>query len=151
MLCVSILYISGHSLKSTPNDRFFLKNFSWQFYFTHRVFVRNLRRGNCRRNTFRILLWCLAWDSNPGFSSNKPTYYLLHQGELVYISAKIKMISYEKMIFLSKSASSVSRSQAHLAKRCSSVYPTLFVRRKDKTNYLSNQTRAKCYHSRNKL
>ena len=27
---------------------------------------------------------------------------------------------------------------------------TIFVRRKDKTNYLSNQTWAKCYHSRNK-
>ena len=52
--------------------------------------------------------------------------------------------------FLPKSASSVSRSQAHLAKRCSRVYPTIFVRRKDKTNYLSNQTWAKCYHTRNK-
>ena len=30
-----------------------------------------------------------------------------------------------------------------------SVYTTIFVRRKDKTNYLSNQTWAKCYHSRN--
>ena len=27
---------------------------------------------------------------------------------------------------------------------------TIFVRRKDKANYLSNQTWAKCYHSRNK-
>ena len=52
--------------------------------------------------------------------------------------------------FLTKSASSVSRSQAHLAKRCSSEYTTIFVRRKDKSNYLSNQTLAKCYHSRNK-
>ena len=38
----------------------------------------------------------------------------------------------------------------HLAQHCSSVYTTIFVRRKDKTNYLSNQTWAKCYHSRNK-
>ena len=30
---------------------------------------------------------------------------------------------------------------------CSSVYTTIFVLRKDKTNYLSNQTRAKCYQS----
>ena len=35
-------------------------------------------------------------------------------------------------IFLPKSASSVSRSQAHLAKCCSSVYLTIFVRRKEK-------------------
>ena len=31
---VVILYISGgtYSLKSTPNERFFLRNISWQFY-----------------------------------------------------------------------------------------------------------------------
>ena len=38
----------------------------------------------------------------------------------------------------------------HLAKWSSSVYTTIFVGRKDKTNYLSNQTWAKCHHSRNK-
>ena len=36
--------------------------------------------GNRRRNTFRILFWCLAWCSDSGFSSNKPTHYLLQQG-----------------------------------------------------------------------
>ena len=35
--------------------------------FTHRVFARNLLRGNYRRNTFCILFWYLAWSSNPGF------------------------------------------------------------------------------------
>ena len=45
---------------------------------------------------------------------------------------------------------SVSRSQAHLAKRWSSVYTTIFIWRKDKTNYLSNQTWAKCCLSGNK-
>ena len=58
----------------------FLTNFSWQFLFTLRVFARNLLRENRRRNTFRILLWCLVWGSNPGFSSNKPTHYLLDYG-----------------------------------------------------------------------
>ena len=48
---------------------------------------------------------------------------------LVYIPAKIKM---------------------SFTQRCSSVYTTIFFRRIDKTNYLSNQTWAKCYHSRNK-
>ena len=51
----------------------------------------------------------------------------------------------KRWFFLPKSASSVSRSQAHLAKRI-----TIFVRRKDKTNYLSNQTWAKYYQSGNK-
>ena len=58
MLCVLVLYIlSGgtHSLKSAPNDRFFLRNFSWQFYLLLKVFGRNLLRENRRRNTFCIL------------------------------------------------------------------------------------------------
>ena len=32
----------------------------------------------------------------------------------------------------------------NISQRCSSVYTTIFVRRQDKTNYLSNQTQAKC-------
>ena len=59
-------------------------------------------------------------------------------------------LNLKRWFFLPKSASSISRSQAHLGKRSSSVYTTIFVRRKDKTNYLSNQTWAKCYHSCNK-
>ena len=85
MLCVLILYISGgtYSLKSTPNDRIFLKNSSWHLI-THRVFARKLLRGNRRRKTFRILFWCLAWGSNPDFSSNKPTHYLLDHGDFFF-------------------------------------------------------------------
>ena len=82
MLCVLNLYISGgtYSLKSTSNDRFFEKLFM-AILFTLRVFARNLLRGNRRRNTLSISFWCLAWDSNPSFSSNKPTHYLLDHGD----------------------------------------------------------------------
>ena len=69
---------------------------------------------------------------------------------LVYIPAKVKTSFSWNDNLLIKSASSVSRSQAHLAKRCLSIYTTIFVWRKDKTNYLPNQTWANCYHSRNK-
>ena len=95
-----ILYISGgiYSLKSTPNDRLFLRNFSWQFLFTLRIFARNLLRGNRRRNTFRISIWCLAWDSNPGFSSNKPTHYLLDHGD--FNSSAISGFIPENHVFL---------------------------------------------------
>ena len=104
MLCRLILYVSGgtYSLKSTPNDRF-LRNFSWQFYFTPTVFARNLLRVSHRRNIFHIswqvylllnlftgICWeiiavgiflffsyfgfdAFSWDMNPGFMSNKPT------------------------------------------------------------------------------
>ena len=86
MLCVLILYINGrtYSLKSTPNDRFFEKLFM-AILFTLRVFARNLLRGNRRRYTFPISFWCLAWDSNPDFSSNKPTHYLLDHGDFTYL------------------------------------------------------------------
>ena len=49
--------------------------------FTLRVLTKNLQRGNRRRNTFCILILCLAWDSNPGFLSSKPTHYLLDHGD----------------------------------------------------------------------
>ena len=76
MLCVLILYISSGvglcSLKSTSNHRFFEKLFK-AILFT----LSSLLRGNRRKNN---LFWCLAWDSNPGFSSNKLTHYLLDHG-----------------------------------------------------------------------
>ena len=50
--------------------------------FTLTVFARNLLRGNHRRNTFRISFYCLSWDLNPGFLSNKATHYLLDHGDL---------------------------------------------------------------------
>ena len=104
MLYVLILYISGgkYSLKSTLNDKFSWKTFHGNFIYCQsfyrksaernclrnifvfcfdvwpeRVFTRNRLRGNRLRNTFCISFWCLAWNSNPGFSSNKPTHYLL--------------------------------------------------------------------------
>ena len=78
------LYVSGgtYSLKSTSNDRFVWK--------TLRVFARNLLRGNAEVTFFCILFWCLAWDSNPGFSCNKPAHYLLDQGDLYRTDVKLK-------------------------------------------------------------
>ena len=117
MLCLLILYISGgtYSLKSNPNDRF-LEKLCKAILFTLRVFARNLLRRNRRWNSFRILFWCLAWDSNPGFSSSKPIHYLLDHGDKIrqYPPRSI-WASSEKMIFLPKSASSVSRSEAYFS------------------------------------
>ena len=94
MLWELILYISGgtYSLKSTPNDRFFEKVFMI-ILFTLRVFARNLLRGNCRKNTFCILFWCLTWSSNPGFSCNKPTHYLPRRHLLLNIQKTRNSIS----------------------------------------------------------
>ena len=50
-------------------------------FFQHRVFARNLLRGNRKWNTFRILFWCLAWSLNFGHTSKKSTHYLLDYGD----------------------------------------------------------------------
>ena len=79
-VCVLIFYISGavYCLKSTPNNRFFVKLFM-AILFTLIVFAKNLLRRNRRRNIFRILFLCSAWGSNPGFTSNEPTTLLCIQ------------------------------------------------------------------------
>ena len=66
---------------------FFAKLFM-TILFTLRVFTRNLLRGNRQKNNFRILFWCLAWVSNSGFSSNKPTHYLLDHGDYKLIATQ---------------------------------------------------------------
>ena len=101
MLCVLILYISGgtYSLKSTLNDRFFEKLFM-AILFNLRAFARNLLRGNRRRNTFHISFWRLVWDSNPGFSSNKPTHYLLDHGDLNTVFFRNKLVFHFSQHFL---------------------------------------------------
>ena len=101
MLCVLILNINGgtYCLNSTPNDRFFAKLFHGNFIYSQNFCQNSAERRNRRRNTFRISFWCLAWDSNPGFSSNKPTHYLLDHGDFV---VKSHYIYYKKSVFSRK-------------------------------------------------
>ena len=96
IVCVNFIHKCREStVQSRLRTTDFLKNFSWQFYLLSACFARNLLRGNRRINTFRILFWCLAWGSNPGFSSNKPTYYLLsNDGFSVYKSRPYKIKSW---------------------------------------------------------
>ena len=69
---------------------------------------------------------------------------------LVYILAKIKMSFIWKDNFFAKIHIFCKWICSNISKRCSSVCTTIFIRRKNKTNYLSHQTWAKYYHSRNK-
>ena len=69
---------------------FFWEIFHGNFISTLRVFARNQLRGDHRRNTFRNSFWCVAWDTNPDFSSNKPTHYLLDYGDLSISKPLIK-------------------------------------------------------------
>ena len=70
---------------SIPNAKFSEKLFM-EILFTLRIFAKNLLRGRRRRNTFCILFRCLAWASNPGFTSNKPTHYPLGYGDFRMIN-----------------------------------------------------------------
>ena len=67
--------------KVDSERQIFWETLHGSFFTLSRVFARNLLRANRRRNTFRILFWCLAWGSNPCFTSNKPTHYLLDYGD----------------------------------------------------------------------
>ena len=79
MLCVLIFIHKWRDLqfKVDSERQIFWETFHGNFIST----LRFLLSGNRRRNTFRISFWCLTWDSNPGFSSNKPTHYLLDHGD----------------------------------------------------------------------
>ena len=78
MLCVLFffLYISGgtYSLKSIPNDGFFKKLFM-------AILIYSAKRKSPKNCFLVFLFWCLAWGSNPGFSSNKTTHFLLDHGD----------------------------------------------------------------------
>ena len=102
MLCVLILYISLEStlncrFQFNPNDRFCEELFL-VISFTFRLFARNLLRRNRRKNTFRISSWCLAWGSNPGFSSwpkkkkKKKNWCVIHSKLVVCIYINIARI-----------------------------------------------------------
>ena len=82
MLCMLILYISGgtYSLKSTPNDRFFEKLFMEIFIYSE--FLPEI----CWEKITEEILFVFCFDvwpgaTNPGFTSNKPTHYLLDHDE----------------------------------------------------------------------
>ena len=82
VVCVNFIHKwRDLQFKVDSERQIFFEKLFMAILFTLRVFAGNLLRGNRRRNIFRISLWCLAWDSNPGFSSNKPTHYLLDHGD----------------------------------------------------------------------
>ena len=70
-------------------QQIFWETFSGQVLFALRDFARNMLRRNRQRNIlfffFHISFWCLIWDTNPGFTSCKPTHYRLDQGDFQWL------------------------------------------------------------------
>ena len=94
MFCALILYVSGetYSLTSTPNDRFFLRNFLMAGFIYSSSFCQKSteRKWPKKYFLFHISFWCLTWDPNAAFTYNKPTHYLLDNGHLIlYIYVRL--------------------------------------------------------------
>ena len=56
-------------------------NFSRRFVIS-KLIINLLREVIAGEILFIFCFWCLAWGSNSGFMSNKPTHYLLHYGDI---------------------------------------------------------------------
>ena len=95
MLCALILYVSGgtYSLTSTPNDRFLR-------YF--RSFFRKSAEGKSPKKyyCFHIWFWCLTWDMNRGFTSNKWTHYVLDYRATQFMHCKKILLLLEKQYWI---------------------------------------------------
>ena len=80
MLCVLILYVKGgtDSLTSTPNDRFFENLFNGKFIYPQSFCQKYAERKSPKKYIFFHISFL---DTNPGFTSNKNTLYLLDYGE----------------------------------------------------------------------
>ena len=66
------------SLKSTPNDKFFEKLFMAILFSSQSFCQKSAERKSPKKYFSYFVLM-----SNPGFSSNKPTHYLLYRGDFI--------------------------------------------------------------------
>ena len=91
MLCVLILHMRDvtYSPKSTPNNSF-LRSFSWQFLFIHRIFITNLRKESRRRNIFSYFHF-VVWPLGPEL----PVFFLLKK---VFISGKETFFTKRRLV-----------------------------------------------------
>ena len=78
MLCMFILEVSGgtHSLTSTPNDKFF-RLFHGKFYLLLELMPEICWEEIAEEIFIFILLMANLGYEPGGFTSNKPTHYLL--------------------------------------------------------------------------
>ena len=55
----------------------FVRNFSWQFFYSQNYCRKSAERKSPKKYFFYFVLMSGLGGSNPGFSFNKPTHYLL--------------------------------------------------------------------------
>ena len=85
MLCVNFIHKwQDLQFKVYSEQQIFWETFHGNFIYSQ-SFCQKSADSFRRRNTFCILLWCLTWVSNPEFTSNKPTHYLLDYGDFIHL------------------------------------------------------------------
>ena len=77
MLCALILYVNGGTYCLTST--LFWQIFSWQISLLPELLPKIRWEEIAEEISF--FSWCLTWDTNPGFTYNKTTYYLLDYGD----------------------------------------------------------------------
>ena len=82
LVCVNFIHEWRHLQFKIDSERQIFEKLVMAILFTLRVFARNLLRRSRRRNIFIFSYWCLTWGLNSGFTSNKPTHYLLNYGNI---------------------------------------------------------------------
>ena len=82
IVCVNFIREWRHLELNVDSEwQFFEKLFHVNFIYSE-FFARNLLRGIYLRNLFFYISFrCLTWGTNLGFTSNKPTHYLLDYGD----------------------------------------------------------------------
>ena len=76
----------------------------WETFHGNFIYSQSLCQKSAERKLpkkyflYFVLIWCLAWDSNPGFSFNEPTHYLLDHGDFSLKDNKFHFI----VIFVQK-------------------------------------------------
>ena len=124
MLCVLILYICGrtYSLKSTPKDRFFEKLFMAIYIYSQRFCQKSAERKS-PKNTF---VFMSGLRLNPGFSSNKPTHYLLNPGDFIWCIKLLKELSSSKLKRVENIEYFCSLLTHQLTNSCSNFFASMF-------------------------
>ena len=69
------------------------ENFSSQFMsYSQRFCQKSAERKSLKKYFFRISFWCLTGDTNPGFTANKSTHYLLDHGDFSSVTSETKYV-----------------------------------------------------------
>ena len=71
-------------LKVDSERQIFLRSFWWQTYLLSELLLEIGWEGVTEEIFFHIFLWCPTWDLNQGLTSNKPSHYLLEQGDFIF-------------------------------------------------------------------